>query len=181
MTLAYFASQWKEINNRYFGIENDLLLSVMGSVSSFPNGLSRIFWGYFMDLTKSYKITALTMLITNNIFLFTWIFLDNINEYTILVTFSFIWLSCLYFFTTGIYAVYPTYITKLYGTKKAGIIYGYFFTAGAPSQIIGTIIYLTTKAQFGYIWMNTSIAITQMIAIILVIFARNEDNQIIKY
>ena len=87
---------------------------------------------------------------------------------------SFFWLSMLYFFTTGSYAVYPTYITSLYDIHKSGVVYGYFFTAGVPSQLISTMTFVMIKQKWGYIWMNISITIAQIIALIFVIFSKIE-------
>ena len=124
IALAYFASQWKEMSNRVFGIENDQILAIMGSVGSLFNGFSRIFWGFVWDKTNSYRKTVGTMFVFETLFLFTWPFLQYISNETLRIVCAYFWLAMLYFNITGQYPVYTAYFAKLY--NEADAIIGVF-------------------------------------------------------
>lgn len=130
--LMFIAAEWKEIAMNFKKINNDKLLSIIGSISALFNGFGRFLWGIIYDHNKSFSISMglLTFIVT--IFLILLCFTSN--EYQFFFIICVIW-SCI----GTQYAFLPPCIADTFGAKYTGSIVGLFVWSDAPTALLVVI------------------------------------------
>lgn len=178
LPITYVYSQWKELNNRYLGIENDQILSLMPSIANISEGVSRLFWGYLFDYLiakqrNAYKIMMGHIAVLSVLFIASWTQLKHIENELILIICAFVWLIVLYTILSGALTLLPIQAAHLYGTQKGGIVYGLMYCA----RIGGTLFSMTAVTQLkellGWVMMNNFWVCTQIILLILVLTSKS--------
>ncbi|XP_048247846.1 L-lactate transporter-like [Haliotis rufescens] len=134
--IVFVSSQYKNYGQTF--IDDDHFLAIVGSVSSVFNAGGSIFWGYIMD-RFSFKIAARCIYIA-----FACLIASFLGcEYAGRVMF-FIWVCLIFFAFSGIFAIMPPAIARMYGNTYVGVNFGLLFTSqiitGATSAFLGQIL-----------------------------------------
>ena len=179
LPVTYVYSQWKEFNNRYLGIENDQILSIMASTSGIAEGVSRMFWGWIFDKLQSkeknaYKILMGYIAFLCIVFIASWTQLAHINDDDILIVFAFIWLIVLYTILSGALTLLPIQTAHIYGTHKGGIVYGLLYCARIGGTLFSMTAVIETRQLLGWFYMNNFWVGTQCILLILVLTSKSK-------
>eukprot|EP01084_Bolivina_argentea_P073640 133618_1 len=173
MTLMFFSGQWKSFTNQQLNIEDDIILSYMGSFSSIANATGRIFWGYIND--KSSYIKALSvMTLCDCVLLATWPFLGLMFEEEImLIIFAYVWLGGIFFFQTGIYNIMVQRVSYYYGIDKVKYYYPILITYQIPSAILSALVVTLMREQLGWTTMSLIMATFQFCAFCFVMLSKH--------
>ena len=151
--LTFFASQWKELSNKHLEIEDDFILSWMGSTGSVFNGVGRIVFGKLYDYTKSYRLVMGIMMFMETVLVVTWPYIDDIandDDDVIEISLGFVWICALFLFYTGLFSIFPSYIAQNWGTTKTAVILGYIFLSGIPGNIFAANLIIQIRNRFGW-------------------------------
>lgn len=180
LPITYVYSQWKELNVRYLGIENDQILSIMASVSGVFEGISRLFWGYLFDRLiakqkNAYKIMMGYIATLSVLFIASWTQLKHIENETVLIVCAFLWLIVLYTILSGALTLLPIQAAHLYGTKKGGIVYGLMYCARIGGTLFSMTAVIQTRQLLGWVMMNNFWVCTQIILLILVLTSKSNN------
>ncbi|EAS03508.1 MFS transporter (macronuclear) [Tetrahymena thermophila SB210] len=144
-------------------------LSIVSTVGSISNGLSRFFWGAVYQKVP-FKWIAILNLSLQCVISFTLRWASQVEAvYLIYITF-------MYFLYGGWYAVLPATITKIYGKKIGNIIYGVTFSGFTIAGFFQ--FFVVTKVQTAIGWGNMFWVFTgvQLLAIIFTFFVKFEIN-----
>ena len=172
MTLIYFSSQWKTLTNQQLQLEDDVMLSYMGSFSSIANASGRIFWGFFRD-RSTYIKTMSCMTIIDCCLLATWPFLIYIfTSITVLTLFANIWIAGIFFCQIGIYNIMVQHLSELYGVDKVNYYHGLLITNQIPAAIFSALVVVEMRLTLGWIGMSLVMALFQFIAFCIVLCSR---------
>ena len=123
----FFSLAYKPMGTHYgYG---DVFLSVVGSIYSLFNGLTRVFWGWIFE---RHTFRVLITIITAGMCLLTgtlpW--MGPLSHATFLI-----WIDTNVLFIAGNYPIYPPTCARLFGSKLGAQIYGFLaagsFTASA--------------------------------------------------
>ena len=179
LPVTYVYSQWKEFNNKFLGIENDQILSIMASVSGICEGISRLFWGWIFDKLEAngrnaYKIVMGIIAFLSVAFIASWTQLRHIDDENLLILFAFIWLVVLYTIISGALTLLPIQTAHIYGTQKGGIVYGLLYCARIGGTVFSMTAVIETRQLLGWEVMNNFWVGTQVILFILVLTSKSK-------
>lgn len=177
LPVTYVYSQWRVFNVSYLGIEDDRVLSVMGSTSSVIEGVSRLVTGWLFDWLQmrgqgAYKVIMGTIAGIATIFIATWTQLVHIEDDTIKLVFAFLWLMVLFAVTRGALTIVPIHTAHLYGTKQGGVVYGLLYLARIGGTLFSTLAIVETRQLLGWLYMNYFWVATQCILFVLTMYAQ---------
>lgn len=130
--LMFIAAEWKEIAINFLRIDNDKLLSIIGSISALFNGFGRFCWGVIYDYNKSFSISMGLLTLIVGIFL---VFLCLIkSEYAFFLS------ICIIYSCVGCqFAFLPPCVADTFGAKYTGSIVGLFVWCDAPTALLVVI------------------------------------------
>ena len=179
LPVTYVYSQWKEFNNKFLGIENDQILSIMASVSGICEGISRLFWGWIFDKLESngrnaYKIVMGFIAFFSITFIASWTQLRHIENEDLLIVLAFIWLVVLYTIISGALTLLPIQTAHIYGTQKGGIVYGLLYCARIGGTLFSMTAVIETRQLLGWEMMNNFWVGTQVILFVLVLTSKSK-------
>eukprot|EP01084_Bolivina_argentea_P252808 424460_1 len=178
MTLIYYSSQWKTFTNQHLKIEDDAILSYMGSFSSIANASGRIFWGFIRDKSDSYRKTMGIMTLIDCFLLATWPLLGFIFGSGILLTImATVQLGGIFFCQIGIYNVMVQRLSELYGVDKVNYYHGLLTTNQIPAAIFAALVVSSMRQTLGWIAMSIIMALFQFIAFVIVISSKLLENE----
>ena len=167
--LTFFASQWKELSNKHLEIEDDFILSWMGSTGSIFNGLGRIVFGKMFDYTKSYRLTMGIMMFMVTGLLITWPHIhDFTDDHEVEIILGFIWICGLFLFYTGLFSIFPSFISQNWGTTNTAVILGYIFLSSIPGNIFTAQLIIELKNRFGWYILCYSMSSLGIVTLCLV-------------
>eukprot|EP01083_Nonionella_stella_P022559 62390_1 len=146
IVLMFVTSEWKVFGSNYLEIQNDQLLSLIGSVSSLFNGVGRFCWGIFYDRNQSFRISMGLQTAIITVFIATLPLIKLITENESIVNTLFaVWLFIIWSCVGCEYAFLPSCIVETFGAKYCGSIVGVFVGGEAPAT---AIIVLSSKYVF---------------------------------
>eukprot|EP01084_Bolivina_argentea_P298351 514120_1 len=174
---TYIGSQWKEFNNKFLGIENDQMLSIMASSSAICQFIAYIFSGYLFDKLQlknrnGYKILMSIIALCLILFIGSWTQLKLIKNDTLLIVCAWIWVTVLYVLLSGPHVLLPTQTAHIYGTQKGGIVYGLLSCARIGSTLYSMAAITQTRKALGWFYMNLFWLGTQCILFILILVSK---------
>ena len=172
MTLIYFSSQWKTFTNQQLELDDDVMLSYMGSFSSIANASGRVFWGFLRDRSRYIK-TMSCMTVIDSCLLATWPLLIYIfTSRSVLTLFANIWIAGIFFCQIGIYNIMVQRLSELYGVDKVNYYHGLLITNQIPAAIISALVVVEMRLTLGWIGMSLVMASFQFIAFCIVLSSR---------
>merc|ERR1712083_134458 len=129
VVLCWLTAQWKVFSAGYYGLTDDGLLSIIGSICAITNGIGRFFWGVFYDYCHSWRLCQGIQSCICTIFVLTIPFLkiaDDTTTTTVLLT---IWMIILWGCAGCNYSFIPSMLIETFGAKHVGELIGIFVAA----------------------------------------------------
>ncbi|KAK8811348.1 hypothetical protein WA158_003082 [Blastocystis sp. Blastoise] len=142
LVVVFISSFYKFIANDF--TNDDLFSSLVGSISSLCNGLSRPIWGYLSD-KFGYKKVMCCICFGVAFFTGTLILSEQGGKYLF-----FIWVCLLYFTIGGNFALFPAYTSRSFGTLYMSTNYGWIFTNQIFSSLISAFAAPILVKKLGY-------------------------------
>lgn len=172
MTLIYFSSQWKTFTNQQLGLEDDAMLSYMGSFSAIANASARPFWGFVRDKSTYIKTMSIMTLI-DCLLLCSWPSLVYMftNE-SLLTLCANLWLAAIFFCQIGIYNIMVQRLSELYGVDRVNYYHGLLVTNQIPAAIFSALVFTEMREFLGWIGMSLVMGSFQFIAFCLVLSSK---------
>jgi len=140
--LFLLSSIWKTVGLQVGGID-DYTLTLIGSMGSIANGLSRMFWGPVQDKTGFlfvYRtVLALELIVCLSLY---WSVTVSPFVYMIVIFFGFVCLG-------AHFVMFPGIILKVFGMRAGGQLYSILYTAYALASILGLVVYKATTYYLG--------------------------------
>ena len=136
--LFMLSSVWKTVGLHVGGID-DYTLTLIGSLGSVANGLSRVVWGPVQDAT-CFTFVYKTVLITEVLVCVSLYYAVKVSSflYMIVVLLGF---TCL----GAHFVMFPGVIVKMFGMNAGGQLYSIMYIAYGMSSILGLIVYKTVS------------------------------------
>ncbi|KAL4220759.1 hypothetical protein ACF0H5_021153 [Mactra antiquata] len=125
-------------------ISDDHFFALVGSISSVFNALSRPLWGLLMDrygFQVASKILATSFVCLS----FTIVNSEHLGKAAF-----FIWICATYATFSGIFALTPSALGKLFGIENMAIVMGFNFFAVAAATIAGGLIGINLESVLGW-------------------------------
>lgn len=140
--LMFIAAEWKEIAINFLRINNDKLLSIIGSISALFNGFGRFLWGVIYDYNKSFAISMGLLTLIVMVFLVLLCFISS--EYAFFIS------ICIIYSCVGCqFAFLPPCVADTFGAKNTGSIVGLFVWCDAPTALLVVICTKYYQIAFG--------------------------------
>ncbi|KAK7091678.1 oxalate:formate antiporter-like [Littorina saxatilis] len=133
---VFLASQYKSYGQTF--IKDDRFFSIVGSCASALNAVSGMFWGWVAD-RYTFKMAVQMLYVIFASVAYTLSSAEETGR-----AFFLIWICLVYFCLSGIYAIMPPAIGRIYGNKYIGINYGLIYTSqiltSAASAFVGQLL-----------------------------------------
>ena len=130
MPLMQLASNFKTMGMQVGGYE-DLFLTVVGSVGSVANGLSRVVWGPMQDKT-GFRPLYLTVLITTLLLFSTLPSVVKANQYLFLI-----WVFVNYLCLGAHFVLFPNAIISIFGLRSGVNLSSFIYASRACATLLG--------------------------------------------
>eukprot|EP01084_Bolivina_argentea_P311899 539934_1 len=140
--LMFIASEWKVIAINFLLINNDKLLSIIGSISSLFNGFGRFIWGIIYDYNKSFPMSMGLLASTVTICLVLLCFVSGEYQFFIVICIIYCCIGCHFAFL-------PPCIADTFGAKHTASIVGLFVWTDAPTALLVVLCTQFYKTAFG--------------------------------
>ena len=124
-------------------IPNDVFITIVGTIGSIMNGLSRSFWGVLVDKYQ-YKYVYGTLLLVQAGLGFTMNLISSSRPLYL------IWIGASFFCLGGNFSISPTILARIYGGKTGSKIYSFCFLFMVPAGFVSLILSKTLYNPIGY-------------------------------
>jgi len=169
IVLMFITAEWKIFATNYLNVNDDQLLSIVGSVSSLFNGFGRFFWGIFYDKNQSFPISMGLQCAICTVFIATMPFIKYVGDQSAVNVMFAIWLFFIWSCIGCEYAFLPSCIVETFGAKYCGSIVGVFVGGEAPATAIVVILskYVFGNSDSDWMWYCVSMAICTLVSTVL--------------
>ena len=140
--LMILASNFKTMGMQKGGYE-DLFLTVVGSVGSVANGLSRVLWGPLQDKT-GFRPLYRIVLVTELILFSTLPSIVQANQYIYLI-----WVFTCYLCLGAHFVLFPNAIIGIFGLRSSVLLSSFIYTTRACSTLLGMFLSKRLSAKYG--------------------------------
>lgn len=114
-------------------INDDMYLTLIGSLAQIVNGCMRIFWSSLLDFHSFKRVNSALLLIQASCIFFFELSANNKGSFMLMV--------CLAMMTEGaVAAIVPTITLQKFGLTRGHDVYSYMFSAFGMSALFGSVI-----------------------------------------
>jgi MFS family permease len=122
---------------------DDYTLTIIGSLGSIANGLSRIFWGPVQDKT-SFLFVYRTILVIELIVCLSLYWAVHVSPLVYMIV-----IFCAFICLGAHFVMFPGLIIKVFGMKAGGQLYSILYIAYGTTSILGLVVYKTVAHYLG--------------------------------
>ena len=133
---------WKTVGLQLGGMD-DYTLTIIGSLGSIANGLSRIFWGPVQDKT-SFLFVYRTILVIELIVCLSLYWAVHVSPLVYMIV-----IFCAFICLGAHFVMFPGLIIKVFGMKAGGQLYSILYIAYGTTSILGLVVYKTVAHYLG--------------------------------
>lgn len=148
-------------------IDDDVFLTITGSVGGVFNGGFRYIWAHIMEV-YNFKTVYLVLCGMQTVLVASLYYIADIKALFL------IWICLINCTEGGNFSLFPSVLAKLYGKKMGAELYGVLFLSLAFSSVTGFILQLYLLKYVGYQAMFWALALITSISFVLTILKFEE-------
>ena len=148
-------------------IDNDVFLTITGSLGSVFNGGFRYIWAHIMEI-YNFKKVYLILCALQTVLVATLYYVAEIEALFL------IWICLINCTEGGNFSLFPSVLAKLYGKKMGAELYGVLFLSLAFSSVTGFVLQLYLLKFVGYQAMFWALAVITAVSFVLIILKFEE-------